>query len=583
MDERTNPFLCFDFEDAAGAAERLCFQDPVEVLIAERLEDVEPCLRAAWAAVQRGLWAAGYLAYEAAPAFDAALAAHPAPSVPLLWLALFRQPVAEPHLPPEEPCEVGAWRPSTGPAAYAAAIGRIREAIAAGETYQMNYTMPLRAPLHGPAFGFYERMRRAQGAGYAAWLDLGPFQIASASPELFFRWDGFRIITRPMKGTARRGRWTEEDKRLAAALRDSPKERAENVMIVDLMRSDLGRLAEHGTVEVTRLFDVETYPTLHQMTSTVAATTRAGTDIVDVFRAAFPCGSVTGAPKAKTMEWIARLEPEPRNVYCGAIGYMRPGGESVFSVAIRTAFIRPAENSVEYGVGGGVTWDSTAEAEHAEAWLKARLLTVQTPEFHLLESLLLADGDYRLLDRHLDRLADSAGYFRYCLDLSRVRAALERTAARHPEGAWKARLTVSRNGDVEAEAVPLADPPAPRRFALAAEPVDSADPFLFHKTTHRAVYDRRRAAHPGVWDVLLWNERDGLTEFTAGNLVLEVGGRRLTPPRACGLLAGTFRAELLARGEIEERVLHRADLERASRIWFINSVRGWLEVFPHGE
>jgi para-aminobenzoate synthetase/4-amino-4-deoxychorismate lyase len=350
-------------------------------------------------------------------------------------------------------------------------------------------------------------------------------------------------------------------------------------MIVDLLRNDLGRVAETGAVKVEELFRVERYPTVLQMTSTVAATLREGVTLEELFAALFPCGSVTGAPKVSTSRFIAALEDSPRGVYCGAVGFVAPGGDAAFNVAIRTVVIDKETGEAVYGVGGGVTWDSTPGGEHAEALAKAKLLTEEAPDFELLETMRLDESGYRLLEEHLARLEASAEYFDIPVNVADVREALALHAESHPNVPRRVRLLISTDGRARVESEPLAElPDGSLRVALAFTPVKKSDRFLCHKTTRRGTYEARRAERPGVFDVLLWNEEGELTEFTNGNVVVELDGRRWTPPRACGLLAGTFRAELLRRGEVAERVLSKEDLARATRVWFINGVRGWVEV-----
>jgi para-aminobenzoate synthetase/4-amino-4-deoxychorismate lyase len=572
--ETASPLLIFDF-----GGRRRRFANPVRVIVATRAEEVRPALREAERAAQRGLYAAGFVAYEAAPAFDPALAVRGAGPLPLAWFGLFERPLPAP--PDEAPgaFEVSAWLPSVERAAYDAAVERVRAAIGRGETYQANYTLRLRAQFRGDDLAFYEQLHAAQRAGYCAYLRLGRQRILSASPELFFQWRDGQIVTRPMKGTARRGRWLEEDEARAAALLASEKERAENLMIVDLLRNDVGRVAAVGSVGVPQLFAAERYPTVWQLTSTVSARTRPGVTLENVFAALFPCGSVTGAPKVNTMRLLAALEDSPRGAYCGAIGLVEPGGAATFSVAIRTVQLDAATGAAEYGVGGGITWDSTPAAEYAEAQAKAALLTMRWPPFELLETMRLDAGRYDLLERHLARLAASARFFGYACDLGRIRAALEAHAREHGPAARRVRLLLADDGSARVESAALTPlPPGPLHVAIASAPVFSDDRFLFHKTTRREVYEQRKADAPDCFDVLLWNERGELTEFTIGNLVLELDGRRYTPPIDCGLLAGTMRAELLERGEVADRVLLRDDLRRATDVWLVNSVRGWVRV-----
>lgn len=569
------PFLRFDFPRP------LCFHDPVRVIRADALEEVRPALRAVQAAADAGCYAAGYVSYEAAPAFDPALQVSATPSsLPLLWFGVFTGPRAPKGNEPGE-YQISEWEADGDFDRYQEAIQDIREGIAAGEVYQVNHTFPLRARFQGDAMAFYRRLRGTQPPPFAACLDIGSHQILSASPELFFHREGDRITTRPMKGTRPRGRWREEDDRIAAGLKASEKDRAENVMIVDLLRNDLGRLALPGTVHVPRLFETERYPTVWQMTSTVTACLRPETTLDGIFGALFPCGSVTGAPKISATRFIARHEPTPRRVYCGAIGYLTPHREAVFSVAIRTALLDTETGHIEYGVGGGIVWESDAAGEYQEAWSKAAVLAGPT-EFDLLETLRWEDGAYTLLGRHLDRLMASADYFGFDVSRTVVEAALLTHGRQISEGPWRVRLRLPADGVPRIESAPLLPlPPAPLPVALAETPVPRADKFLCHKTTHRTVYEAHRRRRPDCFDVLLWNEEGELTEFTIGNLVIEQGGRLWTPPRECGLLDGTQRAELLAQGRLQKRVLRREDLAEASGVWLINSVRGCVPVtFP---
>ncbi|MCX7852515.1 MAG: aminodeoxychorismate synthase component I [Caldilineales bacterium] len=560
------------------------FERPVAVLVAHHVRDVIPHLRRAEAAVgAEGLYAVGFVAYEAAPAFDPALTVAPASSaVPLVWLGLFPPPAVLDDLPAaDDDFALGEWEPSVAAESYAEAIRQIKTQIALGNTYQVNYTLRLRARFEGDPWALFRRLWQAQPTPYAAYIETDTFAVCSASPELFFRFEDGRVTARPMKGTAPRGRTLAEDEAQAQALRASVKNRAENVMIVDMIRNDLGRVATVGSVEVPHLFTVERYPTLWQMTSTVTAATDVG--VTDLFRALFPCASITGAPKVSTMRIIAALEGEPRGVYTGAIGYLAPGEGRVrtrFSVGIRTVVVDKTTGCAEYGVGSGIVWDAETGDEYAECLLKARLLTAEPPAFALLESLLWKpDGGYWLLDRHLQRLSESAVYFAVPLAIEEVQAALTGLAASLPPQPHKVRLLVERDGRVRVEAAPLEPTPGrPLRVALAPEPVDPADPFLYHKTTRRRVYERALAARPGCDDVLLWNTRGELTESTRANLVVCLGGRLYTPPVDCGLLPGTLRAALLDEGVIHERVLTPADLSRSEKVWLINSVRGWMEV-----
>ena len=569
------PFLRFDFPHP------FCFKDPIRVIQADSLAEVRPALHAVQAAADAGCYAAGYVAYEAAPAFDPALQVSALPSsLPLLWFGVFTEPCAPLAQEPGE-CQVSEWEADGDFGRYQQVIHDIRAGIAAGDVYQVNHTFRLGARFEGDAYTFYQRLRSAASPPFAAYLDIGSHQIVSASPELFFQREGVQITTRPMKGTRRRGRWREEDDKIAAELRASEKDRAENVMIVDLLRNDLGRLALPGSVQVPRLFEIERYPTVWQMTSTVEAGLRPETTLEEIFGALFPCGSVTGAPKISAAHFIARHETTPRQIYCGAIGYLTPHHEAVFSVAIRTALLEAEIGQIEYGVGSGIVWDSDPAAEYEEAWSKAAVLA-EPSQFDLLETLRWEGGAYALLDRHLDRLMASAAYFGFDASRDVVQAALLAHGRQRAEGAWRVRLRLPPSGIPQIESAPLLPlPPAPLPVALAGMPISRADQFLCHKTTRRVVYEAYRQGWPDCFDVLLWNEEKELTEFTIGNLMIEQGGRLWTPPRECGLLDGTQRAELLAEGRLQERILRREDLAAASGIWLINSVRGCVPVtFP---
>jgi para-aminobenzoate synthetase/4-amino-4-deoxychorismate lyase len=571
--------LVFDFADERGAPRRISFRHPVGVITAESAGGVRAALREVEAAAAAGYYAAGYVGYEAAPAFDPALAVRSGAKIPPLWFGVFDHPARQDTHESSGAYSVSEWSSDVDRQTYGRNFGLAREAIARGDTYQINYTFMLRARFAGDDFAFYQHLAASQRADYCAYLSIGRFGIISASPELFFRWRGGKITAKPMKGTARRGRWLEEDDALAAELATSEKNRAENLMIVDLMRNDLGRVAEFGSVSVRDRCVVERYPTILQMTSTVEATTRARVSLEDVFAATFPCGSVTGAPKVSTMRLIASLEGSPRNVYCGSVGFVAPGGEAVFNVAIRTALVDRETGTAEYGVGGGVTWDSVAAEEYEEALAKSALLSEGSPRFSLLETLRLEGGEYALLPRHLRRLVASARYFGFAVSPDAARGALTEHAASFPVGPRRVRLLASEGGEIHVESAPLEELPAePLPIVLADAPVRRADRFLYHKTTRREVYDFHRARRGAAFDVLLWNEDGEITEFANGNLVVEIGGQRLTPARASGLLAGTMRAELLERGEIKESVVKRTDLARSSRMWFVNSVRGWVAV-----
>ncbi|ANU20699.1 aminodeoxychorismate synthase, component I [Planococcus plakortidis] len=571
------PYLQFDFAKADGTPETVAFSEPQAVLEAKSLKDVAGVFEQVDRYTSQGYYAAGYVSYEAAPAFHPEMAVRAGAEMPLVWFGIFSETQAPKPVSDAE-YEVSAWTLEGSVAEYKNGIRKIRQAIEEGDTYQVNYTERLTAGFKGDAKAFYRQLARNQQADYSAYLDIGRHQILSASPELFFRIDGSRIRTKPMKGTAPRGRTSWEDEAILDVLLESEKERAENLMIVDLLRNDMSRLAKRGTVRVPKLFEAEKYPTVHQLTSTVEAELPEGLRVFDWFQALFPCGSITGAPKVSTMRYIAELEQTPREVYCGAIGYITPEKNAIFNVPIRTVVIDQDKSAARYGVGGGITWDSTSDGEYEELLTKARVLTDQRPEFALLESLKLEDGNYPLAALHFARLKKSAAYFRFALDEEAMAKQLESLASKHATGLFKVRLTLERSGKMELAAQPAAPIEQPIRCALAKSPVDSRNAFLYHKTTNRSIYEQHQQQAADAFSVLLWNDREELTEFTIGNLVAEKDGCFYTPPVSSGLLAGVYREQLLEEGRIETKVLKKDELDTFDAIWFINSVRGWLKV-----
>lgn len=573
-----NPYLLYEFRNSEGKIEPKAFKEPVEVLQTERLEDIPEIMEAIEAAIDKGFYVAGYLSYEAAPAFNPAMKVKGSTEMPLVWFGIFDQVHIQSEEFPEKPYQVSEWRMASSKSLYKEGISRIKTAIEEGHTYQVNYTERLHADFTGSDRSFYRQLARNQQADYGAYLDLGKHRILSASPELFFRIKDGTIEAKPMKGTAKRGRTLAEDKVKSEELLASEKEQAENLMIVDLLRNDMSRLAKKGTVHVSDLYKVETYPTVHQLTSTVKAELQDALTVLDWFKALFPCGSITGAPKVSTMEYIAALEQTSRDVYCGAIGFITPEKEAIFNVPIRTVVIDTEKQTARYGVGGGITWDSTSEGEYQELVVKAEVLTERRPEFQLLESLKLEDGKYPLIDYHMERMKNSAAYFYFPGNEREIRKQLKECAKTHSKGVYKVRLLLSKTGEIAVEAQKITPIKEPVLCKLANKPVNSQNPFLFHKTTHRQVYKQHESEVEGVFSVLLWNEHEQLTEFAIGNLVVEMNGCLYTPPVENGLLAGTYRQFLLDTGKIVEKEIHKNDLEDCEAVWFINGVRGWLKV-----
>jgi para-aminobenzoate synthetase/4-amino-4-deoxychorismate lyase len=572
------------FDDLRAGTAVQC-PPPRRVLIAERPEEVLGVLTEVERATDAGQWAFGYVAYEAAAGLDPRLAVHRSMpmGMPLVWFGVCDQPVPVPSLEAAGPAAssrggAARWQPTWTPAGHADGVRQVHERIAAGDTFQCNLTVRMSGRVSGDPFALYRDLALGQRGAHSAYLDLGRFAVASASPELFFERRGDAVLLRPMKGTARRGRDREEDRRLAHRLQSSPKERAENVMIVDLMRNDIGRIAEVGSVDVPALFTVERYETVLQLTSDVTARLPPGTGLVELFRALFPCGSVTGAPKASSMEIIRSLEPDPRGVYCGAIGLVGPPDASVrarFSVAIRTAVVDRSSGEAVYGTGGGITWGSEASAEHAELLAKAAVLSARPREFELLETMRHdPERGLRNRERHLHRLAASAEHLGFRFDLPTARRVLAVRLAGEP--AARVRIRLRRDGtlavDVEALPAPSAGPVL---LAVDDDPVDPRETWLYHKTSMREPYDRRRERRPDVDDVIMVNTRGELTEVTRASLAVELDGCWWTPPLEAGCLPGVERARLLEMDRLQERVLRVADLERAEGVAVLSSLRGW--------
>ncbi len=569
--------LVFDFPGPDGASCRRVFRDPVAVFRADALDDVLGTLRAAEQAVAGGLYVAGFVAYDAAGAFDPAMTASRRPAVPLAWFAAFDGPSTE-ALPELGGVRVGAYEPDESRDNYFAAIERIHAHIEAGDTYQVNHTFRIRADFDGDPLAYYLRLTEAHPATYAAYLDTGSAAILSISPELFFRQEGRVVTTKPIKGTATRGLYPLADRNAQAMLAASVKDRAENVMIVDLMRSDLGKLAVIGSVKTARLFEIEPLPTLWQMSSTVQAEMPPGIGFVDVLKATFPAGSITGAPKPITTRIIRDLEPSPRGIYCGTIGLVSPGGDATFNVAIRTVTIDKAVGTAECGVGGGITISSVASSEYAEAISKASFLIAEPPSYSLLESLRWDEDGYFLLERHIKRMLESAARLGFTVDSDGIRTVLAVHATTLQVAPRKVRLCVDHRGLCEVTSSPLGDEPVDPVFALADTPIDNGDLFLYHKTTRREVYDRHFASKQGVYDVLLWNAEGYVTEFTRGNIAVRIDGDLVTPPLGHGLLDGTFRQELIDTNQVVVGGIRRDKMENFDEVWFYNSVRKWVRV-----
>jgi para-aminobenzoate synthetase/4-amino-4-deoxychorismate lyase len=573
-------------DDATPGAERLLrFGAPRAVIQADVPQDVAAALKLIEAALAAGHHVAGWFGYELGTVLEPHLAGlqWPEREMPLLWFGVFDSPQAIPaaDLAPRGRAYAGPLAHEWDEAAYAARFARVRDYIAAGDIYQANLSFRSRFRFAGDPLALYRDLRGRAQAAHGAFIDDGARQILSLSPEQFFEIDrAGRITARPMKGTAARGADDLADARAKAALAASPKDRAENLMIVDLVRNDVGRLALIGSVAVTDLFAVETYPTLHTMVSTVTAQLKPATRVEQIVRALFPCGSVTGAPKIRAMEVIRELEASPRGLYCGAIGYFAPDGSAKFNVAIRTITIADGRGTL--GIGGAVVQDSTAAAEYAECLLKARYFTAARAPIGLIETLRHADSGFIRLERHLARMQRSAQLLGLPFDRAAALAALDGAVAvaREP---LRVRLVLDETGAFACTAAPVGPAAAQWSYAISRRPVQSADVLLRHKTTWRAFHDAeqaRLAQACGCDETLFVNERGELTEGSRSTLFVRRDGRLLTPALSCGLLDGVLRRELLEAGICSEAILTPEDLATAEEVFLGNSLRGLVRAEP---
>lgn len=584
------------------------FLSPVRVFEARTPEVIPHLLDEIERAIGAGMYAAGFLSFEAARAFEptALAASHAEADAPLAWFGLYDSCYLFDHgaggfsgaVPPgltdpslatdSSEAEIPNLALDVGlnPRKFAERIDRIHEWIRAGDVYQLNFTFPLSGAFTGSPAALYKALSKRQPVDYAALIHAPSGRhILSLSPELFFRIEqevaSRRITTRPMKGTARRGRTTAEDAQIADCLRNDPKNRAENVMIVDLLRNDLGRLCTFGSVEARDLFAVERFPTLWQMTSTVSGTLRPEIGIRATLRALFPCGSITGAPKVRAMQLLSKIEGQPRGIYTGAIGFFSRE-KTVFSVAIRTLALEGGRASL--GVGSGIVIDSQAADEYRECLLKAEFLTHTVAPFSLIETLLWK-GDYPLLALHLERLEDSADYFGFDFHREAIQSSLA-AVARLFSSDEPRRVRMLLSPDGEAHITHDLLPPAPEdaqplRVCFSPQRTDARDRFLYHKTTHRPLYSAifNAAQAAGFADALFLNLDGQVTEGAIHNLFVEKAGRWFTPPVDCGLLPGVQRRQLLAtQSDIEERVMTPDDLKSADAIYLANAVRGLRRV-----
>ncbi len=462
---------------------------------------------------------------------------------------------------------------------YLKRIRRIKEYIKQGHTYQVNFTAKFHFDFQGSGFSFYQDLKDRQNVSYGAFCKLKDEYIISLSPELFLKREGHHIYSKPMKGTIKRGRNIWEDKDKIRELKQSLKNRAENLMIVDLIRNDLGRISKVKTVKVNRLFKIEKYNTLFQMTSTVAGTLKKDITYFDIFRSIFPGGSVTGAPKIRTMQIIKELEGSSRNIYCGALGIISPPDKAILNLPIRTISI--TRNKGEMGVGGGIVYDSYPNQELQECLLKAKFLTDRYKPFELLETMLW-NGNYRFLNEHLKRMQNSAQYFDFSFKRKEIIKQLKRLENNFNKVyEYRVRLLLDREGKIKTEYSKISKKVGSQNYiAISKYRINPERIFWYHKTTNRRLYDEqyRYYLKKGYLDVIFMNKRNEITEGTISNIVIKKGQIYYTPPVSSGLLPGILRQELIKKNKVREKVLFLKDLKKADRIFLCNSVRGLTQV-----
>jgi para-aminobenzoate synthetase / 4-amino-4-deoxychorismate lyase len=579
-----------------GNRQSLLFLHPVRVLSASRPDEIPALFRELEEALSGGFYVAGFVGYECGYHFQSLEDVAPAPSeLPLAWFGVYREPLVHHHQMSGEEGE--ATQPASNEsgnllemlpeqtfltiseAEYCASVERIQDYIRAGDTYQVNFTDTVDARTKLSATELFAELSPRQPVSYSAFLNVDGNHILSFSPELFFRIEDGRIVTRPMKGTMPRGRDSREDVEAAARLQQDEKNRAEHVMIVDLLRNDLGRICTMGSVQVEDIFSVEKYRTLLQMTSTISGTLQAELGYYDIFRSLFPSGSITGAPKIRTMQIIRELEQKPREIYTGAIGFIAPDRSSIFNVAIRTLVLK--DGRVRMGVGGGIVADSIPSEEYRECQLKASFLSRPGQAFQLIETMLW-NGEYALLSMHLDRMESSASYFEFSFDRASItRQLLERAHPFPPGEHYRVRLLLDSAGKATITATAFQPGQSTCSVRISSERTSSDDVFLRHKTTRRERYERlfSEARADGFDEVLFLNEREEVTEGAISNIFILREGKLITPPLSSGVLPGIFRRHLLETNvSAEERVLHLEDLESADGVFLCNALRGMRQV-----
>ena len=555
----------------------LKFSNPKHVYACTELSEVKKILREIQTQVEKdGLYAAGYLSYEAAPAFDPAFIVHKKPILPLLCFGVYEEVEELSSIADERPSydDDLEWTLDTSKDCYEKNFLYIKQQIELGNTYQINYT--LRNLTDGVTDPYDFFLSKATHAPFAAFIESQEHTIISASPELFFSLDGEFLESRPMKGTSSRGKTNFEDIALRRALKGSEKNLAENIMITDMLRNDMGRISEPGSVYVDAVCELEKYPTVWQMTSSVKSRTKA--NIIEILSALFPCASVTGAPKIASMEIISEIENTSRDIYTGAIGYIAPGRRAQFSVPIRTILVDNNSHKATYGTGGGIVWDSDSSTEFHECLTKSKMLTSRDDDnFELFETILWEpEKGLHLIDYHFSRLQESATYFGFDVDILFIKRELMSYLKEYTAAAKVIKILVNKEGSLrilQSDLLP-SHTAANYTISFAKKPIDKENIFYYHKTTKREIYELAEAEHPDSDDILFWNDKGEITETKIANVIFNIDDEWITPPQSSGLLGGTYRAMLLEKGLLKERIIHKSEILNASEITLINSVRG---------
>ncbi|MBM3252239.1 MAG: aminodeoxychorismate synthase component I [Candidatus Omnitrophica bacterium] len=593
LKKRKNFVILYDNRQDNQRSQNYLFIEPIEIISCSEGIKIKSCFARLQEFLSNGYYAAGFLSYEAGLFFEDVLKKEPVKKnkFPLLWFGIYKKPIVCDSLCLKNNYgtnlnnfSLNNKKLNISQSDYIKNISKIKNYIAKGQTYQVNYTVKYKFSLQGSASNLFLDLCHKQHVHYAAFIDCDNFQVLSLSPELFFKRDNDLITLRPMKGTLDRGFNLPTDYDKAKQLKKSLKDQAENIMIVDLIRNDIGRVSESGKVDTRSIFDVEKYDTLLQMTSTVKSRLRKEISWYELFKSIFPSGSVTGAPKIQTMKIIKDLEKEPRYIYTGSIGFISPDKKGVFNVAIRTVLVEKKSRHAQMGIGGGIVWDSDPKKEYEECRLKSKFLTESYADFQLIETMLwrFPQGIF-LLAYHLKRLSESAAYFGFRFNKKAIIDKLnKKTKFFDHSKKYRMRLLLSKDGNITIETKTLSSLDGLAKIIFSEKKTNSVDYFLFHKTTQRKLYDDeyKKYKRLGFHDVIFMNEKNQVTEGAISNILIKTNGVFYTPPLDCGLLNGTYRQYLLRESKIpiKEKILHKNDIINADKIFLTNAVRGMVEA-----